>query len=119
MAKRRGIAIDDLPEKYRRQVRDQIAVRDSFVEPDIRHGAEEKNEVQKVNPPVRIKVHSKRQRPADIDGLSAKWIIDSLVIGGIIENDDPTILREVTYTQEKVKSKDECETIITIEHISS
>ena len=58
-----------------------------------------------------IKVHSKRKRLADPDGISAKAIIDGLVLGGILQDDSAEFVSEVSFTQENSKTE---ETIIDI-----
>lgn len=66
---------------------------------------------------VSIRVHSYRTRLVDVDGVSAKYAIDGLVMGGIIANDTTKEVREVTYSQTKVKNKSEEKTEITIERV--
>lgn len=63
--------------------------------------------------PCNILVHSIRNRMADIDGISAKAAIDGLVHCGILEDDSPSFVREVRFSQEKTTSKKE-KTIITL-----
>lgn len=64
---------------------------------------------------VSIRVHSYRTRLVDVDGCSAKYAIDGLVMGGVIANDTTKEVREVTYSQTKVQNKSEEKTVITIE----
>lgn len=61
-----------------------------------------------------ILVHSRRRRLTDPDGVSAKAAIDSLVKAGILVDDSALYVREVRYSQEKIKKGDEEETIITV-----
>ena len=58
-----------------------------------------------------IHVHSVRKRLTDADGISAKAAIDGLVNAGILADDSPEIVKQVTYSQEK---GDPEETIITL-----
>lgn len=51
--------------------------------------------------PVSIKVHSVRKRLADAEGLSAKAVVDALVLGGLLKNDSPEFVKEVSHSQEK------------------
>lgn len=67
---------------------------------------------------VSIRVDSHRARLVDVDGVSAKYAIDGLVIGGVIKDDTTKEIREVIYSQTKVKNKSEEKTVITIERIS-
>ena len=66
---------------------------------------------------VSVRVHSYRTRLVDVDGVSAKYAIDGLVMGGIIANDTTKEVREVIYTQTKVKNKSHEKTEITIERV--
>jgi hypothetical protein len=65
--------------------------------------------------PVSIRIHSFRCRLADCDGVSGKAAIDSLVMCGVIKDDTTKEVSEVTYSQTKVKNKNEEKTVITIE----
>ena len=69
--------------------------------------------------PVKIHIKSFRYRLADADGISAKAAIDGLVMANIIPDDSPDIVREVTYSQEKIKRPEIEETIITLEYINA
>ena len=51
---------------------------------------------------------------ADADGISAKAVIDGLVLAGVLEDDSPKYVKWVTYSQEKISKKEDEETIITI-----
>jgi len=62
--------------------------------------------------PVNIHVHSRRTRLTDEDGVSAKYAIDGLVIGGLLPDDRKEYVSGVSYSQEKTKGAEE--TIITI-----
>jgi Holliday junction resolvase RusA-like endonuclease len=65
--------------------------------------------------PARIHVHSVRKRLCDVDGISAKAAIDGLVHCGILEDDSPKYVKEVTYSQSKTEKGEEERTEITIE----
>lgn len=69
-------------------------------------------EAQGQDPRVSIHVHSIRKRLTDADGISAKAAIDGLVLAGLLPDDSPKYVKQVTYSQEK---GDPEETIITIE----
>ncbi len=62
----------------------------------------------------RIHIHSKRHRLADLDGISHKYAIDTLTECRIIADDQPEIVKEITFSQEKVGSKEPEEVIVTI-----
>ncbi len=61
-----------------------------------------------------IKVHSRRKRLADPDGISAKAVIDGIAEAGILKDDSTEFVKEVSFTQEKCKTDAEEETIIEI-----
>lgn len=57
--------------------------------------------VQRFTSPVCIHVHSIRKRLADVDGISAKAVIDGIVKAGLLDADTTEQIREVTFSQEK------------------
>jgi len=63
------------------------------------------------HPPVKIHIHSVRKRLCDADGISAKAVIDGMVHTGLLRDDCPKEVSEVTYSQEKGSPE---ETIITL-----
>lgn len=63
---------------------------------------------------VKIHLHSKRRRLVDPDGLSAKAVIDGLVLCGIIPDDSAKCVAQVTFSQEKIGSQEIEETVIEI-----
>lgn len=64
--------------------------------------------------PVIIHIHSLRYRLADADGISAKAVIDQLVTEGILRDDNPTYVKEVRFSQEKIPKSDSERTLIKI-----
>lgn len=50
--------------------------------------------------PCRVHFHSVRARLADSDGISGKAAIDGIVHAGILSNDSPKEICEVTHSQE-------------------
>lgn len=67
---------------------------------------------------VDIRIVSYRTRLADADGISGKAAIDGLVHAGIIGDDSPKEVREVSYAQVKVKNKEDEKTVIQIRRVS-
>ena len=67
--------------------------------------------------PVSIHIHSKRKRLTDADSVSAKAAIDGLVHAGLLQDDSPEFVQEVSYSQEKTEKDDPEETILTIKEI--
>lgn len=74
----------------------------------------EKKKTARFTSSVNIRVHSIRKRITDPDGTSVKAVLDGIVKAGILFDDGPEYIKEVRFTQEKAKGKEE-ETIITIE----
>ncbi len=81
------------------------------MEQNVSHASLGTKGIKRLTSPISIHVHSIRRRLTDVDGISAKAIIDGLVRCGILEDDSPTYVKEVTYSQEKGKIE---KTIITI-----
>ncbi len=75
------------------------------------------HETQAMFQSCRIHIHSKRHRLADLDGISHKYLIDCLTECRIIADDKPEIVKEITFSQEKVGSKEPEEVVITIEEV--
>ena len=67
--------------------------------------------------PVSIHIHSKRKRLTDADSISAKAAIDGLVHAGLLQDDSPKHVQEVSYSQEKTAKDEPEETILTIKEI--
>ena len=70
------------------------------------------------NTRVDLRIVSYRTRLADADGISAKAAIDGLVHAGVISDDSHKEVREVSYTQVKVKNKEDEKTVIQITRVS-
>lgn len=75
------------------------------------------NADKRFNSRVSITVTSYRQRLADSDGISAKAAIDGLVHCGVLQDDSPKFVKEVSYRQVKVSSEAEVQTVIHIEEV--
>lgn len=97
-------------EKDGNKITDPIAYMESY----LSDGALAEEEITPFSAPVRIHIHSIRKREVDADGISAKAAIDGLVLGGILQDDSPKYVKEVSYSQEK---GDPEETIITITEV--
>ena len=63
---------------------------------------------------VSIHIHSVRTRLADSDGVCYKYAIDELVNRGVLVDDSPKYVKQVTFSQSK---GDKEETIITITEV--
>ena len=62
-------------------------------------------EIERLDSPCRIHIHSHRKREVDADGVSAKAAIDGAVHAGILYDDSPKYVKEVSYSQEKDKEE--------------
>ena len=67
---------------------------------------------------VDLRIVSYRSRLADADGISAKAAIDGLVHAGVIRDDSTKEVREVSYSQIRVKNKEDEKTVIQIRRVS-
>ena len=76
-----------------------------------------KKEVTPFDSPVSIHIHSKRKRYVDADAVSAKAAIDGLVHAGLLVDDSPAYVKEVSYSQEKTAQNEAEETIITVREL--
>ena len=91
---------------------DNLAVSAANVESDSCNAPLGQEETPRFNSPVSIHIHSIRKRSTDADGISAKAVIDGIVRAGILIDDSPQYVKEVSYSQEKGKEE---KTIITIQ----
>ena len=109
-------SLDGLPKKYRDQATAQLnkgktAHPFALLESDTVDEPMGAEETKRHDALCCIHIHSIRKRLADPDGVSAKACIDGLVHAGLLQDDSPKYVKEVSYSQEKGKEE---ETIITI-----
>lgn len=71
--------------------------------------------IERLDTPCRIHILSRRHRLTDQDGISAKYAIDGLIYAGLLRDDSPRWVKEVSYSQEKISSAEEESTVVTIE----
>ena len=114
MARHRTFKLEDLDPEQQAFVKNQLSVSTPNVEPCTRNEAARANAAEAFDAPVSIHIHSLRNRPADADGLCAKWIIDSLVEVGLLADDSPRQVKSVTFSQEQIGADRVEETILTI-----
>lgn len=91
---------------------DSLAFPPPDLEQALSHATLGEDELKAFDTPVSIKVHSVRKRLTDSDGASFKAVLDALVLGGILKDDSPAFVKEVSYSQEKGDTE---YTVITIE----
>ena len=68
----------------------------------------------KCSPRACVHIRSYRKRLTDSDGVSAKAAIDGIVKTGVLVDDSPEFVEQVSYSQEKA---DEEKTVITITYL--
>lgn len=66
---------------------------------------------------VSIRIHSYRCRLADVDGISGKAVLDGLVLAGIIANDTTKEVKEVLFSQTKVKNESEEKVVVHVKRV--
>jgi hypothetical protein len=54
---------------------------------------------------------------ADVDGVSGKAVLDGLVLAKIIADDTTKEVKEVLFSQTKVKNKTEEKVVVTVERV--
>ncbi len=65
----------------------------------------------------RVRFHSVRRRLTDPDGLYTKAALDGLTAGGVLVDDNASVIGEISYAQERAGPGEAEETIITLEEI--
>jgi len=96
----------------RKIIKNSIASASSHVERHARHAPLAKKKGARFDKTYRISIHSRTNRLADPDGRSIKAVLDALVTGKILPDDNAKFIKEITQSQEVVKGDEE--TIITI-----
>lgn len=87
---------------------------DAELEQGSKHGAVSEKGPKRLTPPVRITVHHYRNRLIDYDNLCIKAVLDGIVRAGILADDTPEQIEEITHKQYKSKTE---KTIVEIEEI--
>ena len=85
------------------------------LEPHIGNESLGPEAVKRLDSPCDLHFHSLRHRLADPDGLSAKAVIDGLVLAGIFQDDSAQYIKKITYSQEKIAGDKMEITVVTIE----
>jgi hypothetical protein len=109
MARQKEMKLEDLPDRYRKQAERQLAVphRPAIPAPDLERASGRASVEAPIHPlvdtPCRIRLLCHRHRLADPDGISAKALIDGLVLAGILAGDSTReIVESPVITQVKV-----------------
>jgi len=98
-------------EEHMRKFHSNTKVSIANVEPNTVHAPAPTNAPKKINSPVHIRIHSKRKRLCDSDGICGKFAIDAIVRAGILQDDSPKHVKNVSFSQEKCGPE---ETVITL-----
>lgn len=101
--------IEDFPEHVQRQIRAKIAggvprrppIPAANVEPNPCDATPPPASPKVTDKAVVLRIHSRRKRLADIDGICAKWAIDSLVSCGLLQDDSAEFVKAVEFSQEQ------------------
>ena len=114
-----------LPEDQRRYTNGQqgsashrSAVSAANMEQAARLSSVAKKENPRLDPSRRVCLHiiSRRRRLCDPDGISAKALIDGIVMLGVCENDSTKEIECVTFSQVKVSKHEDEQTIVEIKY---
>jgi Holliday junction resolvase RusA-like endonuclease len=98
--------------------RRRLASKGTNVESNLVHALSHTFTNEQFTTPVSIAVCSYRTRLVDADGVSVKAVLDGLVHCGLLPDDSAKYVKEVTYSQVKVKNREEEKTVITITEVS-
>ena len=105
--------VKKFPEEFRKQIERQLskAGNNSSVSADNGKSSAcdeslAAKEVPRLYPPCSIHIHSIRKRLCDPDGISGKAVIDGLVNAGVLPDDSPEYISEITYSQTKNERRD-------------
>lgn len=85
------------------------------LEQDIQSDILAKKGLKKITTPCRVVFYHYRKNLLDYDNLYTKSILDAVVRLGILEDDSPKYIQEISHKQ--IKSKEE-KTLILIEEIT-
>ena len=72
----------------------------TYLEPSAKDALPGKTQAIQVDQRVRVRVHSKGRRLADIDGYVIKPILDAFTKAGIWTDDSGRYVKEVSFSQE-------------------
>ena len=72
------------------------------------------NSLRLLTPNWQTRLPGQGYEGADPDGISAKWAIDAIVKAGVLKDDSPKEVKEVRFSQEKIGTEFEEDTIITL-----
>jgi len=104
---KKGIDLNDLPERYRKQALAKIKAQSAPADNQQNTGNALQGEEEAprfngwFNSPVRIVYTTTRKKLADADGNFTKYFTDALVDAGILADDSPKYVKEISHRQEK------------------
>ena len=89
-----------------------ISIPPADLEPSVSNESLATQKAQGFDRPVSISIHSKRNRLTDSDGACAKYLIDAITDAGLLRDDSPQEVKEVSHSQEKTKGPEITEVTI-------
>ena len=95
----------------------RIPVPAADMEPGIVDEPRRPYAAQAFDSPVSIRIHSRRHRLTDSDGICGKWIIDAIVESGLLRDDSAQWVKEVRFSQEKISGNEPETTLVEIREI--
>jgi hypothetical protein len=87
-------------------------------EPSPRDGISKPIQREENHPRYDLRIHQKRRRLTDTDAVAYKSAIDGLVKGEILRDDSASVIRTISFTQEKCGRCEDEETVIEIYEVS-
>jgi hypothetical protein len=85
---------------------------------NLRNGVSSAVRSEKNHPRYDLRIHQKRRRLTDTDGVAYKSAIDGLVKGEILRDDSASVIRAISFTQEKCPRGEEEQTVIELWEIT-
>lgn len=112
----RRINVNDLPERYKRQIAIQSYVSRPVtdLEPPIKPAPLATKEGKGYDGPVVIVVLERRHRLPDRDGSSFKYLLDAIVSAGLLQDDNRKIVQDIKRIEVQVSKDEPEETIVEI-----
>jgi hypothetical protein len=112
----KGVKLNELPERYQRQVVAQIGVSSAVADMESASGYAPlaKKAPARFDGPVVIRVVEKRHRLPDRDGSSFKYLLDAIVSAGVLSDDNRKIVKDIKRIEVQITKDEAEETIVEI-----
>lgn len=95
-------------------IQNNTTISDAYLEPRIGNALLGAQKIARLDQKCRLHIHSQRYRLTDADGVCGKYVIDALIHAGLLRDDSPKEVEEVTYSQEKIPKTEKEQTIVKI-----